>query len=258
MSHYTYLIIGGGMAANAAVLGIREVDSVGSVGIISAEGAPPYKRPPLSKSLWKGRPLEDIWYNLENLGVKFHLERTVKAIDGPNKRLVDEKGTNYTFEKLLMATGGTPRRFPFGDDRVIYYRTVADYRRLRALSEGGGRFAVVGGGFIGMEIAAALAMNGKDVVMVFPDEAIGSRLFPRELGIFLNGFYREKGVEVIPETSITGIGLHGERIVVKTRDKKTSNEFEIPVDGVVAGIGVSPNVELAREMGLAVERLGTG
>ena len=72
-----------------------------------------------------------------------------------------------------LATGGRPRRLPFGDDQIIYFRTLSDYRRLRALTETGRRFAVIGGGFTGSEIAAALALNGKEVVMIFPDKDIG-------------------------------------------------------------------------------------
>ena len=91
--------------------------------------------------------------------------------------MTDDQGTVYAFDKLLLATGGTPRRFPWGGDDVIYYRTLDDYQRLRALTEQGQRFAVIGGGFIGSEIAAALALNGKDVVMLFPGAGIGDHVF---------------------------------------------------------------------------------
>ena len=83
--------------------------------------------------------------------------------------MTDDNGTIYTFDKLLLAMGGTPRRFAWGGDDVIYYRTLGDYQRLRAFAEQGQRFAVIGGGFIGSEIAAALAMNGKDVMLLFPE-----------------------------------------------------------------------------------------
>ena len=105
------------------------------------------------------------------------------------------KGDEYTYDKLLLATGGSPIRLPFGEDHIIYYRDFQDYQRLRALSEHGEHFLVIGGGFIGSEIAAALTMVGKKVVMVFPDEAIGANIFPRDLAHFLNDFYRQKGVE---------------------------------------------------------------
>src|SRR6185437_10633145 len=97
-------------------------------------------------------------------------------------------------------------RLGFGGDEVIYFRTLADYRRLRALADAdGARFLVIGGGFIGSEIAAALAMNGWPVTMVFPDPAIGARVFPTELSAFVTDYYRDKGVEVLAGASVTGI-----------------------------------------------------
>ncbi len=248
MSNYKYLIVGGGMTAAAAVKGIREVDANGSIGLISAEVDPPYKRPPLSKALWKGKPIERIWYGTEKQGVTLHLGRQAQALDSAHKRLSDDQGMAYTYEKLLLATGGRPRRLPFGGDRIIYFRTVADYRRLRALTEQGQRFAVIGGGFIGSEIGAALAINNKEVVMVFPEAGIGTRAFPHDLALFLNGFYREKGVEVLAGESIVGLEMRGEQIALKAHSGR-----EVLVDGVVAGIGIQPNVELAEAAGLKVE-----
>ncbi len=178
MSHDAYLIVGGGMTADAAVRGIREVDPDGSIGLIGREADPPYDRPPLTKGLWKGKPLESIWRKTQAAGADLHTGRTVQALDVEQKRVTDDQGVDYTYEKLLLATGGTPRRLPFSDKAILYYRTVADYRRLREMADRGRRFAVIGGGFIGSEIAAALAMNGKEVVMLFPEEGIGSRMFP--------------------------------------------------------------------------------
>src|SRR5205814_2380985 len=115
---------------------------------------------------------------------------------------------------LLLATGGRPRRLPFGDDRVIYFRTLADYRRLRALTEYNKRFAVIGSGFIGSEIAAALAMNGKDVVMIFPGVGICQRVFPTELCQFVTNYYREKGVEILAGESVVGLEeRHGQHFL---------------------------------------------
>ncbi|MGZ8238891.1 MAG: NAD(P)/FAD-dependent oxidoreductase [Methylobacter sp.] len=248
MTNYQYLIIGGGMTAAAAVDGIRKVDSTGEIGLISAELDTPYDRPPLSKALWKGKPLDSIWRKLENKGVKTHLGHVVKGIDPELKRIVDDKGDVFTYQKLLLATGGKPRRLPFGDDHIIYFRTLPDYLNLRALTETGRRFAVIGGGFIGSEVAAALAMNGKEVVMIFPEKDIGDRIFPRPLAQFVSDFYRQKRVEILAGEEIVGLETHGNQCVLETRTNR-----EIVVDGVVAGVGIEPNVELAQTIGLKVE-----
>jgi len=248
MTDYRYLIIGGGMTAAAAADGIREVDSTGTIGLISAEPDSPYNRPPLSKALWKGEPLETIWRKTENKRVEMHLCRIVKEIVPTQKRVVDDEEKVFTYEKLLLATGGKPRRLPFGDDQIIYFRTLSDYRRLRALTETGRRFAVIGGGFIGSEIAAALALNGKEVVMIFPGKDIGDRLFPRALAEFVSSFYRNKGVELLAGEKIIGLEARGNQRVLKT-----STDREIVADCVVVGVGIEPNVELAQSLGLKIE-----
>jgi NADPH-dependent 2,4-dienoyl-CoA reductase/sulfur reductase-like enzyme len=253
MPNYTYLIVGGGMTAAAAVQGIREVDPSGSIGLISAEGHPPYNRPPLSKGLWKGKPLESIWRHTESQGVTAHLGPTVRHLDPQNKQVTDDQGTVYGYSKLLLATGGTPRRLPFGGEQIIYFRTLVDYERLRALTRAGQQFAVIGGGFIGSEVASALAMNGKKVVMVLPEAGIGSRVFPIDLAKFLNDFYQQKGVDVLAGQLVSGLETRGDRAVVKTRNSQGQGEREVVADGVVAGIGIQPNVELAQAAGLEVE-----
>jgi 3-phenylpropionate/trans-cinnamate dioxygenase ferredoxin reductase subunit len=252
MPHYNYLIIGSGMTAAAAVEGIREADAAGSVGLIGAEPDPPYNRPPLTKGLWKGKPLESIWRKTEEKKATLHLGRRVEKLDPTNKRVSDDQGTVHTFDKLLLATGGSPRRLPFGGEEILYYRTLADYRRLREGTENGQRFAVIGGGFIGSEIAAALRMNRKEVVMIFPGETIGDGVFPHELGLFLNQFYREKGIVVSAGESVVGLERRGSQLALKSRGKKDSSPHEYLVDGVVAGLGIQPNTDLARAAGLKV------
>jgi 3-phenylpropionate/trans-cinnamate dioxygenase ferredoxin reductase component len=249
---YTYLIVGGGMAADAAVRGIREVDADGSIGLLSSEPDPPYKRPPLSKKLWHGKPLDSIWLATDQLGVDLHLGRTGRLLDLTHKRVVDDRGTEYGFDKLLLATGVTPRRLPFGGHWITYYRTLKDYQRLRQEAARGQRFAVIGGGFIGSETAAALAMNGKEVAMILPEAGIGSRLFPSDLSAFLNDYYREHGVEVLINSTVTDVVRRGDRFTVSTQNTAASTRRELEVDGIVAGIGAQPNVELAQTAGLDV------
>ncbi len=253
MPDYTYLIVGGGMTADAAVHGIREIDRSGSIGLIGAEAHPPYNRPPLSKGLWKNQPLESIWRKSDTPGLTLHLGRRVEQLDPRNKRVTDDQGGVHTFDKLLLATGAVPRRLPFGAGPIIYYRTLDDYQRLRALMERGRRFAVIGGGFIGSEVAAALAMNARDVVMAFPGQGLCSRVFPSDVVGFLNDFYRRKGVEILAGASVVGMEARQDKSILTIVDGPGKSARDVTVDGVVAGIGVQPNVELAQEAGLEVQ-----
>ncbi len=253
MPHYSYLIIGAGMTAAAAVAGIREGDFEGSIGVIGSEAHPPYLRPPLSKSLWKGVPLDGIWQNVDGRRVTSHPGRTVRTVDPKKTEVTDDQGTAYTYNKLLLATGCSPRRLPFGDDHIVYLRTVDDYERLRGMTEHGRRFAIIGGGFIGSELAASLTSIGKKVVMVLPGAGIGSHMYPPDLSTYLTGLYREKGVEVMAGATATGFDMRGGKPVLKVTMDQDGVERELPVDGVVAGIGAEPNVELAHDAGLVVD-----
>src|SRR5574339_4142 len=248
MKNYQYLIIGGGLTGDAAVRGIRELDTKGSIGMISGEPYQPYTRPSLSKGLWKGSPVEKIWRNTQDLGAELYLGHIVTYIDPTKKYLRDSTGSEYTYDKLLMAVGGSPIRLPFGNDNIIYYRDFQDYQRLRTWTERGERFLVIGSGFIGSELAAALTMIGKKVIMVFPEESIGANIYPADLSYFLNDYYHQKGVELVSGDLVAGLEQTGESVTVRTRDHRT-----FKVDGVVAGIGIRPNVELAQQAGLYVE-----
>jgi len=247
MLDYPYLIIGGGMTAAAAVQGIRTTNFSSKIGIISDESNPPYNRPPLSKALWKGEPLEKIWRMTAPDNVEIHLSRRVKSIDTVNKQVVDDKDCVYAYNKLLLATGGRVRMLPWNVDGIIYFRTLDDYQRLRLLAEKGNEFIVIGGGFIGSEIAAALAMNRKTVTMIFPDDTIGARVYPPALSRFLNTYYQSKGIKLLTHKSVVSIEKRGLQYVLKTTSGK-----ELKADGVVAGIGIEPNQELAGSAGLEV------
>ena len=248
MSHYPYLVVGGGMAADAAVRGIRELDSQAEIGLIGAEADPPYARPPLSKALWKGDPVESVWRKTSEVAaVELHLGRRATSVDVHRKIVVDDRGASHTFDKLLLATGGTPRRLSSGGNDVIYFRTLEDYRKLRALAEQHKTFAVIGGGFIGSEIAAALTLQGCKVTLIAPGEGIGARLFPPDLAAFLVTYYREKGVDV-RSGQVTHVGRDGSQVVVEA-----GSGFRVTVDAVVAGIGIVANTELASAAGLVVD-----
>ena len=234
------------MAADAAVRGIRERDARGSIGLVGAEPQPPYSRPPLSKALWKGEPVETIWRGTDALDVAVHLGRKVVRLEPSAHRATDEQGVEYTFEKALLATGGTPRRLPGAGDDVVYFRTFADYERLRALASPGRRIAVIGGGFIGSEIAAALALVGAVPVMIFPDQGISERAFGPELSRFVTDAYRARGVELLAGDSVRQVAPQADGAVVTTGSGR-----QLPVAAVVAGLGIEPNVALAEAAALA-------
>ncbi|MGE5248792.1 MAG: NAD(P)/FAD-dependent oxidoreductase, partial [Bacteroidota bacterium] len=248
MERYDYMIIGGGLTGDAAVRGIRELDSQGSIGLFSMEPDPPYTRPNLSKGLWKGRPVEKIWRHTQDQGADLLLDRKVTRLDPGTKSVQDDQGNQFTYGRLLLATGGSPVHLPFGNGDIIYYRDFQDYVRLRSLSEREQHFLVIGGSFIGSEITAALTMNGRKVTMVFPEEGIGGNIFPHDLSQFLNDFYRGKGVEVVPGDTVEGMETEDGRFALRT---KAGRSFE--VDGVVAGIGIRPNLELAKQAGLKID-----
>jgi len=249
VTSYRYLIIGGGMTADAAARAIRETDGGGSIGIISADPHPPYNRPPLSKGLWKGDdPEKTLWRGTDKINVDLALGRRVTAINTKQKTVTDDRGNAITYEKLLLATGGTPRRLSMQTGQVIYYRTFDDYTRLRALANQKLRFAVLGGGFIGSEVAAALRIVGRDVTMIVPEDGIGTRVFPADLSKFLVDYYREQGVDVRTGEGLAELQQSAGKVNVRTTHGK-----DIPVDVVVAGLGIQPNVELAEQAGLRVE-----
>ena len=246
MKHYKYLIIGGGLTGDAATRGIRELDAEGSIGLISMEPDPPYMRPNLSKGLWKGRPVEKIWRKTEERS-ELILGCKATKLDPGKKIVQDDTGDEYSYEKLLLATGGSPIHLLCGENDIIYFRDFQDYQRLRKLADAQGHFVVIGGGFIGSEIAAALTMVGAKVTMIFLEDAIGGKVFPSDLAHYLNDFYREKGVEVLANESVADVHRTGERFIILTGSGRT-----IETDGVVAGIGIHPNLDLAQAAGLEV------
>ncbi len=130
---------------------------------------------------------------------------------------------------------------------IIYYRTLDDYQQLREMTNHGEHFGVIGGGFIGSEIAAALTMNGKKVTLLFPDAGIGSSIYPPEISDYLNSFFRQKGVQVLSGERVQDIQKQGSTYTIVTQRGE-----KILVDGVIAGIGIQPNTELAQAAGLKI------
>ncbi len=247
MNKFQYIIVGGGMTADAAVDGIREIDAENDILVISSDSVPPYNRPPLSKGLWKGKDLSSIWRNTPEKKVDLKLEISVTTIDPESKTVEINSGEKFAYGKLLLATGGSPRMLPFGGEGVIYYRKFADFQKLHALSGEKTKFSVIGSGFIGSEIAAALAIHGRDVSVFDIGPGIGWNIFPEDMVKFLNEYYLEKGAKVFPGAKIDGIieSSAGYRIRLENGDL---HDTEV----IVAGIGLQPNVNLAEQSGLKV------
>lgn len=253
-SSYTYVIAGAGLAGAAAVEGIRERDPKGSILLVGGEPDPPYDRPPLSKQLWTGaKKVEEIILH----PAEFYAEQRVDL--SPGTMITDlnpaahaiktSRGTEHRYEKLLLATGGTPRRLAIqgGEtEGLYYYRTLGDYRRLRSAAVAGKSAAVIGGGFIGSEMAAALRTSQVAVTMIFPDQWLVSRIFPASLGRALTDYYRTaRGVTFFTQDQPASIARSGAKFVIRTRAGR-----ELKVDLVVVGIGITPNTGLAQQAGL--------
>lgn len=239
-----HLIIGAGMAGSAAAVALREADPAATIAVLGDESHPSYDRPPLSKALWKDGKEEDIWRPIAKAGATVQLGCRAVEIDRAAHVVRDSAGDSWRYSKLLIATGGAPRRLPFGEG-FIYFRTFDDYKRLREAARPGARVAVIGGGFIGSEIAASLTTNGCKVTMLFPEDAICARAYPKALADSVTSYYREKGVDVRPGVTVKGAAGAG--------TLELSDGSRLQADAVVAGLGITPNVELAQAAGLTVD-----
>ncbi len=242
-----YLIIGAGMSGAAASAALRKLKPNARITMLGNEKHPPYKRPPLSKDLWSGKKEDEIWLRKSIEGVDLQLGRTALRIDPAAHTVHDDQNTEWRYTKLLLATGGRPRQLPYGDD-FIYFRTVDDYRTLAAAAKEGTRVTVIGGGFIGSEIAASLVSKGCAVTLVFPGNGICARAFPQGLTDYVTEYYRTKGVDVR-----SGVGVQGRN---SDGSLQLSDGTSLAGDVVVAGLGIIPNSELAEAAGLALDRGG--
>ena len=243
MESTRYLIVGGGMTADGAVNGIRERDADGRIVLVGAEQHAPYAAPPLTKGLWSGADESKIWRGTAAAGAELRLGRRIVSLDLAGRRATDDQGGEYAWEKLLLATGGRPRRIP-GTDGVVYYRTLDDYRAVRARVHEGAHAVVIGGGFIGSEIAASLTANACRVTMIFPEPGIAWRVLPAALSAYVTEDYRRRGIEVLAEETVEQAGPNS----VTTGSGRT-----LEADVVVAGLGIEPLTELAEASGLAID-----
>ncbi|ROP65268.1 NAD(P)/FAD-dependent oxidoreductase [Curtobacterium sp. ZW137] len=252
MTDYRYLVIGGGMVADAAARGIREIDPDGSIGVVSEDVDRPYARPALSKKLWTDPDFswdDKVDLHTEETGAEFVLGTQVVSIDRDGKTVTTSDGGTFGYERLLIATGGHPRGLPGLDpsDRVLDYRSAADYRRLRELADAGAHIVVVGGSYIGTEIASGVVQNGARVTLVDPDEVVGGRMFPADLAAAFQQRFVDHGVELRLGRRVSSGSQTADGVTLTLDDGSV-----IEADAVVAGLGIEPATELAAAAGLAV------
>jgi 3-phenylpropionate/trans-cinnamate dioxygenase ferredoxin reductase subunit len=248
--HYDYVLVGAGMAAASALTGIRAVDASGTVAMFGAEPDPPLYRPDLSKTLWlkDGATPEGSTLVEEGADVDLRTRVEVSTINPDEHTVALADGTTVRYGRLLLATGAQPRTvgLPAGP-RVVYYRTAADYRTLRDLARPGAHVIVVGGGYIGSEIAAALSQNDVRVTLVLAGALVQEAMFPEGLARHVTDAFTAHGVEIVHgllaggEATDDGVSL------------RLEDGTELSGDAAVIGVGVTPRTGLAERAGLTVD-----
>jgi 3-phenylpropionate/trans-cinnamate dioxygenase ferredoxin reductase component len=255
MDAYKYVIIGGGLAGGSAAEAIREVDPRGSLVLVTQEHRRPYHRPPLSKSFLQGKKeLEGVFLQDEEYYQSQHIALLMGTralvLDRANRTVSLDNGQTLRYDRLLLATGGRAWRLPLPGndlDQVFTLRTVEDSQRIRDAGGKGRRALVLGGSFIGSEVAMSLAQLGTHVTMAFPEARLMARIAPPEFSAWLESMYREQGVRVL--TGTTAERLEGDGQVARA---VLDNGETLDVDLVVMGVGIRLNTGLAQEAGLAL------
>ena len=256
MKHvYDYVIVGGGLTGASAVEGIRELDETGSILLAGEENHLPYDRPPLSKKLWFGKmKVDDIFLHdhqfYDTHAVTLALGTKMVRLDPGKKTITNTDNETFSYRKLLLATGCKVRTLtiPGGDlDDICYFRSLDDYLRTREVAAEGKSAVVVGGGFIGSELVAALNISKLNVTMIFPGTLLCDRVFPDYLGSAVQRRYLEKGVRVLASDKPVSFTKKGAKFITRTEKGE-----EIESDLAIVGVGVIPEVELAKSGGLEV------
>ena len=244
----TFVVVGGGLAAGRAVEELREAGFDGRIVLFCAEDHLPYERPPLSKGYLLGNDELDVvfvhpqeWYDEHDVDVR--LGTSVTGIDLAGKQVVTDAG-HESYDKLLLATGAQPRRLDTGAAPSAYLRTIEDSQRLKESFAAGRRVVLVGGGWIGLEVAAAAREAGCEVTVLEALELPLVRVLGPEVAQVFARLHQEHGVELRTGVQVTGFEVDG---VVLDGDEK------VTADLVVVGVGALPDTELAEAAGLAVD-----
>jgi len=247
------VIVGGGQAGGWAAKTLRDAGYAGRVVLVADEPHPPYERPPLSKSvLTAAKPPEScyLWSRerLAELQVEL-LQTTVVAIERHRHEVVLLNGERVPYDRLLLATGARPRRLKCAGSElrgVRYLRTIADCLEIGRSMEHGEGLLVVGGGWIGLEVAASAASKGRKVTLVESSDRLCGRSLPPILGSYFLGLHRARGVDV--RLNVGQMAFEGtERL-----ERATFDSHSVEVSTAVVGIGVEPNSELAEACGLEI------
>lgn len=253
MNTFDYVIVGAGMAGAAAVEGIRAEDPTGTIALIGAEADPPYNRTTLSKALWRDPETTTTTSILLPAagapGVTTILGTRVVALDVEAHTVTTDDGRTIAYRRLVLTTGGHARTGGISASRrVIHFHDLADYRALRVLADAGAHVVVVGGGFIGTELAAVLAASPATVTFVFPGAHVDGHVAPGEIAAHLDEIYRSHGVTLVPDTRVSGVREDEGGVVVTFE-----GGGEVSADAVVMGLGQEPDVALAVAAGLTVD-----
>lgn len=256
---FKYVLVGGGLASAQAALGVREVDSQGSILLVCAENRYPYHRPPLTKGLLLGKKKpEDLFCKPEDFYEK-NLVRTLKGtratrLDPQARRLYLANGTEVSFDRLLLATGSRAKRLSIPGAElpgVKTIRTLDDSLDLLSGLDQVRTAVIVGGSYLGAETASALTQKGIETTILFPEFRILERLLDADLGGRLHQLFESKGVRILScRKPVAFVGKDRIEAVRTDRDER------LPTDLVVLGVGAELNDELAKEAGLALGRSG--
>jgi 3-phenylpropionate/trans-cinnamate dioxygenase ferredoxin reductase subunit len=250
------VLVGGGLATGTAVRELRDQGYDGDLVVIAGEAHAPYERPPLSKGYLLGHePAEKAFVNDEGWYAEHDVDlRTGVTVDGvdPDARTLTAGGEELAWSGLLLATGATPRHLALADDSgapVHYLRTLDDSTALKAQLTSGARIGIIGGGWIGLEVASAARQAGAEVVVLEALEQPLLNVVGPEVGALFAQLHREKGVDVrtgVRVQTISGTESDGTTIGLAGGDT-------LAVDRLVVGVGVAPTADLAAASGLAVD-----
>lgn len=259
METYKYIIVGGGLAGGSAAARLRQVDAEGAAILVAGEPHLPYERPPLSKEYLQGKEeREEVYYKDEDFYREKNIEITrgvqVTALDREARTVTLSDGRRLEYGTLLLATGGFARRLPLPGndlDNVFTLRTIEDSEQIRAAGGEGRRALVMGGSFIGSEVAMSLAELGTEVTMIFPESRLMERLMPPAMSDYVQDMYDVHGVRILTGTTAECLEGDGklERVVL-------DNGETVEADLCVMGVGIGLHAGLARDAGLATDDQG--